>query len=39
MPIYEPILPLEEACKPLLNIVARLEAHVWIAMRNSKKSH
>ena len=33
---FEPILPIEEACKPLISIVARLEAHVWIAKQNSK---
>jgi hypothetical protein len=33
----EPILPLEEACVSLIPIVPRLQAHVWIAKKNSKK--
>jgi hypothetical protein len=32
----EPLLPLEEACEPLITLVFRLEAHVWIAKQNSK---
>jgi len=32
----EPLLPLEEACEPLITLVPRLEAHVWIAKQNSK---
>jgi hypothetical protein len=33
---HEPLLPLEEACEPLLTIVSRLPAHIWIAKQNSK---
>ncbi|CAF3797369.1 unnamed protein product [Rotaria sp. Silwood1] len=33
---HEPLLPLEEACEPLLNIVPSLPAHIWIAKQNSK---
>ncbi|CAF3940622.1 unnamed protein product [Adineta steineri] len=33
---YEPLLSLEEACEPLLDIVPRLEPHIWIAKENSK---
>jgi hypothetical protein len=32
----EPLLPLEEACEPLISIVPRLPAHIWIAKQNSK---
>ena len=32
----EPLLSLEEACEPLLNIVARLPVNIWIAKENSK---
>jgi hypothetical protein len=32
----EPLLPLEEACEPLIPIVPRLQAHVWVAKQNSK---
>jgi hypothetical protein len=32
----EPLLSLEEACEPLLTIVPRLPAHIWIAKQNSK---
>ena len=35
----EPLLPLEEACEPLLDIVGRLPAHIWIAKQNSKNPH
>ena len=34
----EPLLSLEEACQPLLNIVPRLTPHIWIAKGNSKSS-
>ena len=34
--IYEPILPLEEACEPLHSIVPRLQANIWVAKQNSK---
>ena len=34
--IYEPILPLEEACEPLQSIVPRLQANIWVAKQNSK---
>ena len=34
--VYEPLLPLEKACEPLLDIIDRLEAHIWIAKQNSK---
>ena len=33
---HEPLLTLEEACEPLLNIVPRLPAHIWVAKQNSK---
>ncbi|CAF1582079.1 unnamed protein product [Rotaria magnacalcarata] len=33
---YEPLLTLEEACEPLLNIVPRLPTYIWIAKENSK---
>jgi hypothetical protein len=33
---YEPLLSLEEACEPIINIVPRLPAHIWIAKENSK---
>ncbi|CAF4894569.1 unnamed protein product [Rotaria sp. Silwood1] len=33
---HESLLPLEEACEPLLNIVPSLPAHIWIAKQNSK---
>ena len=33
---YEPLLSLEEACEPILSIVPRLPAHIWIAKENSK---
>lgn len=33
---HEPLLSLEEACEPLLQIVPRLEAHIWVAKQNSK---
>lgn len=33
----EPLLSLEEACEPLIAIVPRLPAHIWIAKQNSKK--
>jgi hypothetical protein len=32
----EPLLPLEEACEPLISIVPRLAAHLWVAKQNSK---
>ena len=32
----EPLLALEDACKPLNSIVPRLETHVWVAKQNSK---
>ena len=32
----EPLVSLEEACEPLLNIVPRLPAHIWVAKQNSK---
>ena len=32
----EPLLPLEDACEPLLDIVGRLPAHIWIAKQNSQ---
>jgi hypothetical protein len=32
----EPLLSLEEACEPLLDIVARLPVNIWIAKENSK---
>lgn len=32
----EPLLSLEEACEPLLNIVPRLGTYIWIAKENSK---
>jgi hypothetical protein len=32
----EPLLSLEEACKPLHNIVSRLAPHIWVALENSK---
>lgn len=32
----EPLLPLEEACEPLLDIVPRLSTYIWIAKQNSK---
>ncbi|CAF3341138.1 unnamed protein product [Rotaria sp. Silwood2] len=32
---HEPLLSLEEACEPLLNIVSRLPVHIWIAKQNS----
>jgi hypothetical protein len=32
----EPLLPLEEACEPLISIVPRLAAHIWVAKQNSK---
>jgi hypothetical protein len=31
-----PLLSLEEACEPLLNIVPNLPAHIWVAKQNSK---
>ncbi|CAF4093301.1 unnamed protein product, partial [Adineta steineri] len=31
-----PLVPLEEACKPLHNIISRLEPHIWVALENSK---
>ena len=33
---HEPLLPLEEACEPLLSTVPRLSAYIWIAKQNSK---
>ena len=33
---HEPLLSLEEACEPLLNIVPRLPAYMWVAKQNSK---
>jgi hypothetical protein len=33
---HEPLLSLEEACEPVVSIVARLPAHIWIAKQNSK---
>ncbi|CAF4274500.1 unnamed protein product, partial [Rotaria sordida] len=33
---HEPLLSLEEACEPLLNIVSRLPVHIWIAKQNSQ---
>ncbi|CAF1527411.1 unnamed protein product, partial [Rotaria sordida] len=33
---HEPLLSLEEACEPLLNIVPRLPVHIWIAKQNSQ---
>jgi len=33
---HEPLLSLEEACEPLLNIVSRLPAHIWVAKQNSQ---
>ncbi|CAF4874755.1 unnamed protein product, partial [Rotaria sp. Silwood2] len=35
---HEPVLSLEEACEPLLNIVSRLPVHIWIAKQNSTSS-
>jgi hypothetical protein len=32
----EPLLSLEEACEPLIPIVPRLQAHIWVAKQNSK---
>jgi hypothetical protein len=32
----EPLLPLEEACEPLITLVPRLKAYIWIAKKNSK---
>lgn len=32
----EPLLSLEEACEPLLKIVPRLQAHIWVTKQNSK---
>ncbi|CAF3341148.1 unnamed protein product [Rotaria sp. Silwood2] len=34
--VHEPLLSLEEACEPLLNIIPNLPAHIWIAKENSK---
>ncbi|UJR23108.1 hypothetical protein I4U23_026129 [Adineta vaga] len=34
--VHEPLLPLEKACEPLLDLVDRLEAHIWIAKENTK---
>ncbi|CAF1660382.1 unnamed protein product, partial [Adineta ricciae] len=34
--VYEPLLTLEKACEPLLDIIDRLEAHIWVAKQNSK---
>ncbi|CAF0742866.1 unnamed protein product [Adineta steineri] len=31
-----PLVPLEEACKSLHNIISRLEPHIWVALENSK---
>ncbi|CAF3500908.1 unnamed protein product [Rotaria socialis] len=33
---YEPLLTLEEACEPLLNIIPHLRTYIWIAKENSK---
>jgi hypothetical protein len=33
---HEPLLPLEKACEPLLDIVPRLPPHIWVAKQNSK---
>jgi hypothetical protein len=33
---HEPLLPLEEACEPLIGIVPRLPDHIRIAKQNSK---
>jgi hypothetical protein len=33
---HEPLLSLEEACQPLLNIVPSLPPHIWVAKQNSK---
>ena len=32
----EPLLPVEEACKPLESIIPQLSTYVWIAKENSK---
>ena len=35
---HVPLVPLEEACQPLLNIVPCLPTYIWIAKENSKHS-
>ena len=35
--VQEPLLPLEEACEPLLPIIPRLEVNIWVAKQNSKE--
>ena len=35
--VHEPLLPLEEACEPLLPIVPRLVVNIWVAKQNSKQ--
>jgi hypothetical protein len=32
----QPLLPLEEACEPLIPMIPRLEAYIWVAKENSK---
>jgi hypothetical protein len=34
--LLQPLLSLEEACEPLIPIVPRLQAHIWVAKQNSK---
>ncbi|CAF3773633.1 unnamed protein product [Rotaria socialis] len=34
--VHEPLLSLEETCEPLVNVVPRLPAHIWVAKQNSK---
>ncbi|CAF4323464.1 unnamed protein product, partial [Rotaria magnacalcarata] len=34
--VHEPLLSSDKACEPLVNVVPRLPAHIWVAKQNSK---
>jgi hypothetical protein len=33
----EPLLTLDEACVPLMNIISHLESHIWVAKQNTSE--